>query len=157
MEDYKMRSLMISPNRNVFPFEKIFDNFFSNSPFLEDAGNICNVANAESSFSPRVNITETDDQLKLNFEMPGIDKSKIKVTVKNGLLTVSGERNVEQKTETEDFVRSEIFSGQFSRSFTLPKNVRTDKIKADYKNGMLLISLPKTEESKPKEIDISIN
>ncbi len=157
MEDYKMRSLMISPSRNVFPFEKIFDDFFSNSPFLGDAGNICNVANAESGFSPRVNITETDDQLKLNFEMPGIDKSKIKVTVKNGQLTVNGERSVEQKTETEDFVRSEIFSGQFSRSFTLPKNVRTDKIKADYKNGMLLISLPKTEESKPKEIDININ
>ena len=157
MEDYKMRSLMISPSRNVFPFEKIFDNFFSNSPFLGDAGNICNVATAESGFSPRVNITETDDQLKLNFEMPGIDKSKIKVTVKNGQLTVSGERNVEHKTETEDFVRSEIFSGQFSRSFTLPKNIRTDKIKADHKNGMLLISLPKTEESKPKEIDININ
>ncbi|MEE8404626.1 MAG: Hsp20/alpha crystallin family protein [candidate division Zixibacteria bacterium] len=153
-----MRSLMISPSRNVFPFEKIFDNFFSNSPFFGDAGNICNVAEGtESGFSPKVNITEADNQVKLNFELPGIDKDKIKVTVKNGQLTVSGERNVEQKTETEDFVRSEIFSGQFSRSFTLPKNVRADKIKADYKNGMLLISLPKTEESKPKEIDVSIN
>ena len=148
MEDYKMRSLMISPNRVALPFDKIFDDFFSGS------ADFCNF---DKGFSPPVNITETDDQLKLNFELPGIDKSKIKVNVKNGLLTVSGERNVEHKTETEDFVRSEIFSGQFSRSFTLPKNVRTDKIKADYKNGMLLISLPKTEESKPKEIDININ
>ena len=149
---------MISPNRNVFPFEKIFDNFFSNSPFFGDAGNICNVAEGtESSFSPKVNITEADDQVKLNFELPGIDKDKIKVTVKNGQLTVSGERHVENIAKTEDFVRSEIFSGQFSRSFSLPKTVKADKIKADYNNGMLLITLPKTEEAKPKEIDVNIN
>lgn len=148
MEDYEMRSLMISPNRFALSFDKIFDDMFSGS------ADCCNFS---EGFSPKVNITETDDQLKLNFEMPGIDKSRVKVTVKNGQLTVSGERNAEQKTETEDFVRSEIFSGQFSRSFTLPKTVRADKIKADYKNGMLLITLPKTEESKPKEIDVSIN
>ena len=143
-----MRSLMISPNRVSLSFDQIFNDMFSGQ------ADCCSTV---EGFAPKVNIIETDDQLKLNFEMPGIDKSKIKVTVKDGLLTVSGERNVEQKTETEDFVRSEIFSGQFSRSFTLPKNVRTDKIEADYKNGMLLISLPKTEESKPREVDISIS
>ena len=108
-------------------------------------------------FAPRTNIHESDDNLKLTFELPGMDKKDIKVTLVDGVLTVSGKREFDQKTEDDHYHRHEIASGEFSRSFTLPDTVNADKISADYKNGLLEITLAKLEEVKPKEIEVQVS
>ena len=148
MEDFSMTNVCFTPNRTVQSFDSVFNDIFNTAPFR---------TNANTNFAPRVNITENDQRIKLDFDLPGLAKDDIKVSVKAGLLTVSGERKIEQKVESDNFVRSEIFSGQFSRSFTLPETVEVDKISADYKNGLLTLSLPKSEKAKPKTIDVKVS
>ena len=108
-------------------------------------------------FAPRTNIQETDNSLSLTFELPGMDKKDIKVTLVDGVLTVSGKREVSQKAESDHYHRHEIASGEFSRSFTLPDTVNADKISADYKNGLLEVTLAKLEEVKPKQIEVQVS
>jgi len=108
-------------------------------------------------FAPRVNIHESDDNLRLTFELPGMDKKDVKVTLVDGVLTVSGKREFAEKAEGDHYHRHEIVSGEFSRSFTLPDTVNADKISADYKSGLLEITLAKLEEVKPKEIEVQVS
>ena len=114
-------------------------------------------ADAQSAFAPRVNVDKTKEEVKLTFELPGMDKKDIKVTVQDGVLTVSGKREMNQESQDDCCVRREIRSGEFVRSFTLPDTIQSDKISADYKNGMLEIKLAKLEEVKPKEIEVKIS
>ncbi len=143
-----MTNVVCTPNRTSRNIDKVLNDIFNTSPFW---------TNTNTEFAPRVNITENDNRIKLEFELPGMERDDIKVSVKDGLLTVSGERKSDKKDEQENFVRSEIYSGQFSRSFTLPETVETDKISADYKNGLLILNLPKSEKAKPKTIDIKVS
>ena len=108
-------------------------------------------------FAPRVNIHESDDNLRLTFELPGMDKKDIKVTLVDGVLTISGKRESAQKAEGDHYHRCEISTGEFSRSFTLPDTVNTDRISADYKSGLLEVTLAKLEEVKPKEIEVQVS
>ncbi len=143
-----MKHLVLTPNKISDGIDRMFGDLFNSTPFL---------ANVNSDFAPRVDISENDSRIKLEFELPGMDKESIKVTVRDGFLSVSGERKEESKVESDTYVRSEIFSGRFSRSFTLPETVETDKISADYKNGMLTLELPKSEKAKPKMIDVKVS
>jgi len=113
-------------------------------------------ATRETEFTPRVDIRDAEDHLAMTFEVPGMKKEDFKVSVKEGILTVSGSREMENTQENEHWVRREIQSGTFSRQFTLPKTVRTDSINAEYKNGILEIRLAKLEEAKPKEVEIKV-
>ena len=107
-------------------------------------------------FTPRVNIVETASDVSLTFEVPGLEKGNIKVTVTDGNLTVTGERSSEFSSEVKKFVRNEFGYGKFSRSFTLPEHFDADKVMADYKNGLLVVTLPRKEETKPKEIEVKV-
>jgi HSP20 family protein len=111
----------------------------------------------EAEFTPRVNIKESKDSIILMFEIPGMEKKDIKVAVKDGNLIVSGQREFKAEEKEENFVRTEIRTGKFSRSFTLPETVSTDKISADYNHGILTVTLAKLEEVKPKEIEVPIS
>jgi HSP20 family protein len=111
----------------------------------------------ETDFSPRVNIQETKDHVVLTFELPGMEKKDIKVQVKDDVLTVSGTRELKSEHKDGNTVRSEIWSGSFNRSFTLPETINPEKINADYKNGLLEIRMDKLEEVKPKEIEITVS
>ncbi|MFH2047816.1 MAG: Hsp20/alpha crystallin family protein [bacterium] len=146
-----MRSLVLNPNRIANDFDAIVNSFLNAPKHNCDNG---------SCFMPRVNIEETKDDVALTFELPGMEKDNIKVVVKDDVLTVSGERKVEkndeQKSDGEYFIRREIRSGQFERSFTMPDTVNKDSINADYKNGLLVVKLQKKEEVKPKEIEVKI-
>jgi len=142
-----MRSL-VTTNRIGSNLDRMFNDLFGASPVW---------TNSNTDFAPRVNITENDSRIKLEFELPGISRDDVKVTVKDGLLTVSGERKEEKKEENENFVRNEIYTGQFSRSFTLPETVDSEKISADYKNGLLTLALPKSEKAKPKQIEVKVS
>ncbi len=141
-----MRDLVLSPVR----FENEIDNIFNS--FLNPVSS----AKMNAGFNPRVNIAENDDQVDITFEIPGMEKGDIKVLVQDGQLTVSGERKFKEEQKEENFVRTEIRTGSFSRAFTLPDYVESEKILADYKNGFLEITLPKKEEKKPKEIEVKI-
>ncbi len=111
---------------------------------------------ADAEFHPRVNIKESKDNIALEFELPGMEKKDIKVTVKDGNLIVSGQREFRTETEEAAYIRSEIRTGRFSRSFTLPETLDLNSIKAEYKNGILEVKFNKREEVKPREIEISV-
>jgi len=105
-------------------------------------------------WTPRVDIRETDDALLVQAELPGIDKKDVHLEVKNGVLTLSGERRYEKDVKEENVHRVERVYGSFSRSFSLPSNVDADKVDANMKNGVLEVRLPKRESAKPKAIAI---
>ena len=109
---------------------------------------------ATRAWSPLVDIRETDAALQFHVELPGMSKDDVEITVENNVLTVSGERKFEKETKEQTFHRIERAYGAFSRSFTLPTTVQTDKVEARFESGVLEIALPKAEESKPRKIDI---
>ena len=108
------------------------------------------------SWAPSVDIYEQDGNLVLKAELPGIDPKDVDVRVENNVLTLSGERKLDSEVKKENYHRVERSYGAFSRSFTLPNVVDTDKIKAEFKDGVLRLVLPKKEEAKPKQISISV-
>ncbi len=103
---------------------------------------------------PAVDIRETDDALLVEAELPGIDKKDVNVEVKDGVLTISGERKFEKDVKEENVHRIERSYGRFVRSFSLPTNVDTDKVEATMKDGVLSVRLPKKESAKPKAITV---
>jgi len=105
-------------------------------------------------FLPAVDIRETPEFLTISAELPGLTKENVQITLENQVLTISGERNFENETKDETCHRIERSYGSFSRSFTLPANLKTDKVDAKFANGVLTIQLPKTEETKPRKINI---
>jgi HSP20 family protein len=131
---------------------KEMDRFFG-----DFCANPAECGEAESAFAPRVNIRDSKDHLFLSFELPGMNKQDIKVVVKDGELIVSGQREFKSEEKDGSFIRSEIRTGKFSRSFTLPETVKADDVSADYKNGILEIQLAKREEVKPKEIEVKVS
>ena len=98
---------------------------------------------------PATNIIENEESFELSLAVPGLEKDDIKIDLEDNLLTISAEK--EEKTENVNFSRKEFGYQSFSRAFTLPKTVEADKIKADYKNGILNIIIPKMEEAKLKK------
>lgn len=108
-----------------------------------------------SMWSPHTDISETDDRYVLRMDMPGLSRSDLNIELRNDTLTVSGERKNEHEESRENFHRVERSYGRFFRSFTLPNAGDTEKVKAQMKDGVLTIEIPKREESKPRRIEIS--
>jgi HSP20 family protein len=108
------------------------------------------------SWAPAVDIYEHDGNLVLKAELPGIDPKDVDVRVENNVLTLRGERQFDQEVKRESCHRVERAYGTFSRSFTLPNVVDTGSIKAEYKDGVLRVTMPKREEAKPKQIQVQI-
>lgn len=129
-------------------FDRIFGDFFSAPTLVNDQ---------EAEFMPRVNIKDTKDNVILSFELPGMEKKDIKVVVKDGNLIVSGQREFRQEEKDDTFIRSEIRTGKFCRSFSLPETVNAESVGADYKNGILEVRLGKLEEVKLKEIEVKVS
>jgi HSP20 family protein len=123
---------------------RMFEDFFNWMPWGED----------ETTWAPRADIHETQNEYLVQLDLPGMDKKDVKIKVEDDFLVISGERKNEQKVDDEKYHRVERYSGMFSRSFRLYKDVDAGKIKATFKNGVLEITIPKTEETKPKEISI---
>jgi HSP20 family protein len=106
---------------------------------------------------PAVDIYETDaHEVVIKAELPDMKKEDIGVTFENSVLTLSGERKLDETTKREQYQRVERYVGRFSRSFTLPPTVDAGKIAATYKDGVLTIRLPRREEARPKQIDVSV-
>jgi len=109
-----------------------------------------------SSFSPAVDVYEDEHTVSLKIEVPGIDEKDIDVRLENNTLTVHGERKIETEEKEENYRRVERHYGTFTRTFTLPQTVDTEKVSATYDKGVLKIALPKKAEAKPKQIKVTL-
>src|SRR5208337_4103549 len=109
-----------------------------------------------TSFAPPVDIYEDEHDITLKMEVPGIDEKDIDVRMENNTLTVHGERKIEKEEKEENFRRVERQYGSFTRTFTLPTTVDSEKVSASYDKGVLKITLPKKAEAKPKQIKVNI-
>lgn len=106
---------------------------------------------------PAVDIYETDDhEVVLKAELPEMKREDIHITFENGVLTLKGERKVEQEVKRDNFQRLERRYGTFSRSFTLPNTIDPSRINASYKDGVLTVRLPQREEARPKQIAVNV-
>jgi HSP20 family protein len=107
-------------------------------------------------WAPAVDILETEEQLVFKADLPDIDPKNVNIQVENGTLTLEGERKFERKEGKEGYHRIERSYGSFVRCFSLPETVDTEHVKADYKNGVLTVTLPKKEVAKPKTVKIEV-
>ncbi len=108
------------------------------------------------AWAPAVDIYEQDGNIVLKAELPGVDPKDVDVRVENNILTLHGERKLDNEVKRENYHRVERAYGTFTRSFTLPNVVDTEKIKAEYKDGLLRMTLPKKDEARPKQISINV-
>ncbi|HJY63695.1 MAG TPA: Hsp20/alpha crystallin family protein [Ignavibacteria bacterium] len=152
-----MTLVKFNPSNELSNIEKRMKRFFEDfdAPFSGDWG-LKNWNFNSNVFTPRVDVTEDNVNLYVHAEIPGVDKKDIKINVSGDVLTISGEKKTEQRDEKKNYYRVERNYGSFSRSFTLPAEVVVDKISADYKEGVLNITLPKTEEAKVVEKQIEV-
>jgi HSP20 family protein len=110
-----------------------------------------------SGWTPALDVYEDKDNVYVKAELPGMKREDIDLSLHDGTLSISGERKTEEKRQDSEVYRSERFVGRFQRTVTLPTPVAADKVKAQYKDGILTVTLPKTEEAKPKHIDVNVN
>ena len=110
-----------------------------------------------SAWAPLVDITEDDKEYLIKVELPEIKKEDVKVTVENGTLTISGERKFEKEEKDKKYHRVERAYGSFVRSFALPEGTDGSKVSADYKDGVLKVHLTKSEQVRPKSIEVKVN
>jgi len=107
-------------------------------------------------WTPLADITEDDKEYLIKAELPEMRKEEVKVTVENGVLTISGERKFEKEEKKKKYHRVERGYGTFMRTFTLPDDSDPNKVKAEFKNGLLTVHLPKSEKAKPKQIEVNV-
>jgi HSP20 family protein len=108
------------------------------------------------SWTPAIDVVETDDAIKLKAELAGMDPADISIEVQDNVLTVSGERRFQEEVKEDKYYRIERRYGSFSRSLALPPTADESKVEAKYDNGLLEITVPKTEIAKPKKITVAV-
>jgi HSP20 family protein len=135
------------PTKKNVSLPNVFDDFF-NDGFL-DMPSFFAFTNQKGAFMPNVNVIENSENFEIELAAPGLQNKDFKAEVKNGVLTISAEKEEETKEEGKNFRKREFSYSSFSRSFVLPDNVTADKIDANYKNGILKLTLPK-KNSSPK-------
>jgi HSP20 family protein len=126
----------------------VFEDFFGKRSLLRPA------EGGDWEWMPAVDITETDDYLEVRADIPGVTEKEMTLSVTDNVLTLRGAKKRESEEKGENYHRVERSYGRFQRSFTLPKNLQTDKTAATFKNGVLTVSIPKVEEIKPKAVPI---
>lgn len=141
-----MSMIRWTPRRNLMTLPRDLDQFF---------GNFGIDYNTDTVWNPAVDIAENDKGYEVTAELPGMKKDEIKISFENDMLTLSGERKNEKEENDKNFHRIERSYGKFERCFHLPKNVKAGDIKADYKDGILTVNVPKSEEAKAIEIAVS--
>ena len=110
-----------------------------------------------SGWNPTLDMYDEKDRFLVSVELPGMKKDEINLSFQDGVLSVSGERKHEREGKEGETFRSERYFGKFQRSVTLPASIDSSKVTATYKDGVLLIDLPKSEEAKPKQIQVNVS
>jgi HSP20 family protein len=127
-------------------WDNLFDEFFGNG--AEESTEMQRV------WRPRVDVSESESEVRVQVDLPGIRKEDVSITLENGVLTISGERKEEEEKRDENMHFSERVYGHFSRSFTVNEAIDQDNIEATVKDGVLTVVLPKVEKAKPKKIEV---
>ncbi len=109
-----------------------------------------------SSWNPVVDVVEEDDKFVIEAELPGMKKDEIQISLAHDMLTIRGEKKVEKEEKKKNYHRSERSYGSFSRTFNFPGNVKADKVDAEFNNGVLTVTIPKSEDAKPKQIEVKV-
>ena len=140
---------------NMIKFKKDSD-FFTDTfrPFFHSP--LFRSGEAATDFAPRVRITEDKDNFSIKLELPGISKEDVKINIEDDTLSINGVKKQEKKTEETNLLMNEIYYGEFCRNFNITKDIKKDKIEAEFKDGVLNVTLPKVEEAKPVVKEISI-
>ena len=112
---------------------------------------------AVADWAPSVDISETDSAYLIKGEIPGVKKEDVKVTIQDGMLTIQGERRQEKEEKGKKFHRIECSYGSFARSFRVPSDADESSVKAEFKDGMLNVTLAKSEKAKPKSVNVSVS
>jgi len=146
-----MELIRWTPRRNAWGLQtrmnRIFDDFFTPALNTEDRL-------LARNWNPSADVYEEDAQFVIKAELPGVDKKDIHVDVENNVLILKGERTEDNEVKEENYYRREMASGAFQRSFALPDGVDANNIKADYKDGVIKITIPKPESRQPKKITV---
>lgn len=144
-----MELMKWTPTNELRNFNRMLTHFFDEPFFQNERQELM-----AKTWMPKVDIYDTKDAFIIKAELPGIDKNDIKVDVDGRLLTLRGERKSETEEKENAYYRREMYVGTFERSFTLPEDIDPGLIKAEYKDGVLSLEVPKPEERKPKQIEI---
>jgi HSP20 family protein len=132
-------------------FDDLFRGAFFND-FVLPRGNW----KAPATFAPPADIVETQAAIEVTVDLPGHDPKSVEVKLENGVLTIQSERKQERRTEQDGVLRAERSFGQFARSFELPDTVDSSKVEAKFEHGVLTVTLPKREETKPRTISVKV-
>ncbi len=128
--------------------DRLWDSFLEGRPMRR--------AEEGTEWLPSIDVSETKNELVVKAELPGMDSKDIDISMSNGFLTIKGEKKHEKEEKDENYHLIERSYGSFTRSVRLPKEVQSEKIMASFKNGVLRVTLPKSEEAKKKEIKIKV-
>jgi HSP20 family protein len=147
------------PDLSVWPtFGRLFGLHDELDRLLDNPlGELTRTSELLSVRNPALDVYEDDDNVIVKAELPGMKKEDIEVSLHNGALSIAGERKREEKLQDIETYRSERFVGRFHRSIALPSEVKADQVAANYKDGILTITLPKVEAAKPKQIEVKLN
>jgi HSP20 family protein len=146
-----------NPSRELLNVEREFNKLFNtfNRRFGFDDSTM-NEELENAVWSPLTDISESKDQYILKMDLPGVSKENLKLSFHDGELIISGERKQEKEDKDSKYHRIERTYGKYFRSFTLPQTIQADKINAEFKDGQLTVTVPKSEEAKPKELEIKV-
>jgi HSP20 family protein len=136
------------PNGMMELFNDIWDGFFE--PFFD-------VAPLRRNMVPAIDVKETENGYSLEAELPGVTDKDIELKIEGNMLTLSTKKEDQKEEEKDQYLLKERKSFSFTRSFVVPEDVDAEKISAEFKNGLLTLSLPKTEKAKPKMLEIKVN
>lgn len=142
---FLVRRKMNEPRTLRDEMDRLFDDFFGMTPARAERGAI---------WSPAVNVREDENNFYIEAELPGMTKEDIDLEIEQNSLCIKGDRKFEKKEEGENYHFVERSYGSFYRSFSLPGNVDPEGISAEYKDGLLQVTVPKKEEVKPKKVEI---
>ena len=129
--------------------DNVFEDFWRSAPFGRFEGGL-------EAASPRTDIAESESEIEITLELPGIDENHIDVSLTDDVLTIAGEKNVAREEKSKDYCLTERSSGSFRRSISLPRGLDTGKARAEFKRGVLTVTLPKSAEAKDRVKRIAV-
>lgn len=148
---------LVPYRRGDYPIRRSESRLFPEiSRFLDDIFTDVPMIRGRENWLPAVDVLEKNGDILLRCEMPGVSEKDIDLKLEGNTLTLRGEKKLDHEEGRDQYHRVESFHGSFSRSFTLPDTVAADKIKAEFKNGVLTVTMPQKPEVRPREIPVSV-
>ncbi len=146
-----------NPFREMDDLQRRMTSLFDWSPFRRSSLTTDDENITVPEWAPLVDIVEDDKEYLIKIELPEVQKDDVKVTVESGTLTISGERKAEKEQKGRRFHRVERYYGRFERSFSVPDDAEADDVKAEFKDGVLRVHLAKSEQARPKQIEVKVS